>query len=286
MNTSRIHRFILVLLLGCGTKASCATPTNPPPGGVFGMAQRATSTPKKTASAEPPGLSPSLALSNSAAGRDFGIGASSLVREKIRLLADGAVGDYGLLKVTFPADLTEAPITIITVDGRTLACRATFLAVRDEATGQSLLLGQVTNSIGVLIGDNTVVYPSAFANLRADIRYRYTAYSLEQDIILHHAIKIPGTPRPANLRLEVWSEWMDSNPDTKESQTIDLRPLAAAGGLAAVAANDEQATFGAARIGNGSAFAMQDESEKSPWPKRLPESKGVTGSSSGWATPP
>ena len=32
-----------------------------------------------------------------------------------------------------------------------------------------------------LRGQNTVIYPNAFDNLSADIRYRYTGHSLEQD---------------------------------------------------------------------------------------------------------
>ena len=55
-----------------------------------------------------------------------------------------------------------------------------MLAVQDVASGQSLLLGQVTHSIGVLIGDNTVVYPNALdlpKGGKADIRYRYSGYA-------------------------------------------------------------------------------------------------------------
>lgn len=63
----------------------------------------------------------------------------------------------------------------------------------------------------------------------ADVRYRYTKHSLEQDIILHEDFKLPEGFATENVRLEVWSEWIGSTPDIKETQTIDLRPDAAAG---------------------------------------------------------
>jgi hypothetical protein len=213
-------------------------------------------------------------LSSNVVSVDLGIGASSIVRQEIRLLNDGAVADYGLQKVFFPAEITEAPITIITPDGRKLACRATFLALHDDVSGQSLLLGEVRESIGELIGNNTVVYPKAFDTIRADIRYRYNKYFLEQDIILHEAIKLPKEFQAENVQLEVWSEWIDSTPDTKESQTIDLRPLAATGEQAAVTATDEHLKFGAMRIGDGYAFALQNEGEKIPVAKTFGRIEG------------
>ena len=233
------------------------------------MVKLATAAPTKEVFAEQPSLSPS----NSAAGTDLGVGASSIVRPEIRLLVDGAVADYGLLKVHFSAEITEEPITIIESGGRKLAWRATFLALHDAASGQSLRLAEVSQSIGVLIGDNTVVYRNAFGSL-ASVRYRYTQNSLEQDVLLNESVKLPEGWQPENVRLEVWSELIDSTPDTKESQMIDLRPLAATGTQAGVAASDEQAKFGASRIGDGFAFGIQNEGEKTPVAKTFARVEG------------
>ncbi len=261
---------IVGLLVGLGvalsaqadlaTSSSTATSTNTPSGGIWAMVKLATVAPKQEAIAG----QPSLSKSNSAAGTDLGVGASSIERQEIRLLEGGAVADYGLQKVFFPAEITEAPLTIITADGRKLACRATFLALHDAASGQSLLLGEVRKSIGELIGDNTVVYLNAFDTICADVRYRYTKYSLEQDIILHEAVKLPEEFQPENVTLEVWSEWIDSTPDAKESQMIDLRPLAATEKQAGVAASDERLEWGASRIADGYAFGILNEGDKTP----------------------
>ncbi|MEI2722970.1 MAG: LamG-like jellyroll fold domain-containing protein [Verrucomicrobiota bacterium] len=212
----------------------------------------------------------SLPASNGPAIADLGVGASSVVLREIRLLKDGAVADYGLQKVLFPADIAESPLTILTPDGRKLACRAAFLALHDSASGQSFLLGEVRSSIGQLVGDNTVVYPDAFDTVRADVRYRYTGHSLEQDIILCEAVKLPGGFESGNARLEVWSEWVDSAPDARESLTLDLRPGAAGG----VAVADEQLKFGAMRIGDGHAFGLQSEGDRTPVAKTFARIEG------------
>lgn len=270
MNSIFLHRLILVLIIGCSMSASGKIATNPPSGGVLVNAIRATAAPKKEVIAE----KSSLTESNGPAMTDLGIGASSMVKQEIRLENDSAVADYGLQKVHFPAEITEAPITITTPDGRKLQCRATFLALYDANSGQSLLLGEVKKSIGELVGDNTVIYPNAFDTIGADIRYRYTKYSLEQDIILHEAVKLPKEFQSENVRLEVWSEWIDSTPDAKETQTIDLRPLDTVGKQATVANTDEQLKFGAARIGDGFAFGIQSEMDKTPVAKMFGRIEG------------
>src|ERR1041385_1585988 len=144
MKPERIVLLIVVLLISYGTKAKSATTSNTPLNAISVRATLAPSVSVQTA----PAPATILVRSNTAV-RDLGVGASTILPQAIRLLDDGAVGDYGLLKVSFPADIAEAPLTIITAEGRKLACRATFLAVRDDATGQSLLLGKVTSSIGV-----------------------------------------------------------------------------------------------------------------------------------------
>jgi hypothetical protein len=181
----------------------------------------------------------------------------------LRLVGDGAVADYGLQRVTFPAGLTEAPVQIMTPDGRRLAVRATFLALQDTVSGRSLLLGEVRPTEGVLVGEHTVLYPHAFDTVAADVRYRYSQYALEQDIILHEAIALPPEFAPENVRLEVWSEWLESEPEAKETVATELGPRRGGQAAAPVAA-DEQLKFGAARIGAGYAFGLQSESEQIP----------------------
>jgi hypothetical protein len=216
----------------------------------------------------------SLSESNSLANLDSGLKNSRAVTPEIRVVNEWGVADYGLQKVYFPADLTTAPISIVTPDGRQLKVRATFLALQDAVSGQSILLGEVRPTEGEIIGDNTVLYPNAFDAIHADVRYRYTKYSLEQDIILHENVKLPEGFTAEHTRLEVWSEWLDSVPNRKEMVELNLRPEAAANHQAALTAVDEQLRFGAARIGAGHAFGLENEGDQTPVAKTFDRIEG------------
>jgi hypothetical protein len=216
----------------------------------------------------------SLVESNFPSVPDLGRGAAHPVPQEIRIVNDWGVADYGLQKVYFPADLTAAPVAIITPDGRHLKVQAVFLALLDTVSGQSLLLGQVRPTEGEVLGANTVLYPNAFDTIHADVRYRYTKYSLEQDIILHENIKLPEGFTAEHTRLEAWSEWINSVPDGKESVELDLRPAATVNRQAALVAVDEHLRFGAARIGAGYAFGLQQEDDQTPVAKTFGRVEG------------
>lgn len=192
----------------------------------------------------------------------------------IRAVAGGARADYGLQKVFFPLDARSAEaLTITTPDGRTLKCRATFLAAHDLATDQCWLIAEVTNRIGEIVGPDQVIYTNAFDTIAADIRYRYTKYSLEQDILLHENPKLPKEFSLDNVRLEVWSEWFDSAPKLKLTQPLDLRAETA--GLSSPALMDDMTVdFGAAKIGAGHAFSSDAVHERTPVGKRWERIEG------------
>lgn len=197
-------------------------------------------------------------------------GNASLLSRQIELVTGGARADYGLLKVFFPADIGDSdPVRVQTADGRTLAFRPTFLALRDVASGESRLLGQVTNRVGLVVSTNWVVYTNAFSGISADLRYRYSggvggANSLEQDVLLHENPVAPDQFTPENVRIEVWTEWFDSEPSSRETKTLDLRANADALMPGPAIVEDDDLAFGSARIGAGHAFSSRDESDKVP----------------------
>lgn len=205
---------------------------------------------------------PTLTVSNSA----LGYRAAWPVSQSIRSIAGGGSAEFGLHKVFFPLDARgKRPLTITTPDGRTLACRATFLALHDLITDQSFLLGEVTNRIGLIVGADQVIYTNVFDTLNADLRYHYTKYSLEQDIILHEHPRLPKGFSPETTRLEVWTEWFDSVPKATVAQTLNLR----SGDLSAELAppsfmKDEGVDFGGMKIGTGHAFSATAQNERTP----------------------
>src|SRR5439155_18165367 len=56
---------------------------------------------------------------------------------------------------------------------------------------------------------NVIVYPDAFTDIKADLRYTYTIYGLEQDIVLLERPETPDTfgLDPKTTRLEVVTEF-------------------------------------------------------------------------------
>ena len=70
----------------------------------------------------------------------------------------------------------------------------------------SILIAELTNSIGVVVGSNQVIYPDAFTDFKADLRYTYTKAGFEQDVILQEQ---PPTPESFGL-----------NPDTTRLEMI------------------------------------------------------------------
>jgi hypothetical protein len=180
---------------------------------------------------------------------------------------EGAAARFGRLKVQFAPDAADPrPITITTPDGKTLACRATYLALHDSVSGQSLMLGEVTNCIGYITGPTEIVYSNAFDTIRADIRYRYqgtNAQSLTQDVILEEQPQLPETWRDGNVTLEVWTEWFGQEQPTVTPRTVQRRP--ATGSAAAVTATDHIISLGNMRFtGPGRAFNLQSPSNSVP----------------------
>ncbi len=184
----------------------------------------------------------------------------------------GAIAASGIVKATFASNPSSPrPITIVTPDGLPLACRATFLSLHDTASGQNLLLGEVTNSVG-LVSSNIVLFTNCFDSIPADLRYRYdpAANSLEQDVILHgFPDTLPADFKPENLQLQVWTAWFDSVPTAIETQALLLRPASAS--AAGVFMNDDTISFSTMRIVAGSAFSEQAPHAKIPVAKTWTE---------------
>lgn len=171
-------------------------------------------------------------------------------RAEIGILPDGAgaAAQLGRHKVVFPPDVRDGLIELNTPDGKWLRSRVLGLAYLDSASGRSVFIATVTNSLGVLQGSNVVVYPSAFQGVKADMRYTYRKSGFEQDVILREQ---PPAPEkfglsPQTTRLQVWTEFNDAPVPVKQAEDV--------GGL-----TDERLDFGAMKMGRGRAFTLEDE---------------------------
>jgi hypothetical protein len=172
-------------------------------------------------------------------------------KEEIAILPNGtAQAVQGQHQAYFPGDIYEGQIELVTPDGKHLKSRPMGLSYFDGQN--SVLIAELTNSVGFVIGNNEVIYPNAFTGFKADLRYTYTKAGFEQDVILHERPPIPESLglSPRSTRLQVLTEFF--NPP---QPSIQRRPLVAATGLSLT---DESLGFGATQMVPGRAFLLGD----------------------------
>jgi hypothetical protein len=180
-------------------------------------------------------------------------------KEEIDVLPHGgAAATQGRHKVYFPGDISSGVIEVVTPDGLHLKSRPLGISY-DDGTN-TVLIGQLTNSIGVLVSSNQVVYPNAFTGLDADLRYTYRKGGFEQDIVLQEQ---PPTPESfglssQNARLQVLTEFFNP-PEPKQTKfKANLKSKVSK----QTVSSDTTLTFGKMKMVQGRAFAMNSESGK------------------------
>lgn len=169
---------------------------------------------------------------------------------KIEILPNnaGAAASKGQHKAIFPPEIKSGLIELQTPDGQWLRSRVWGLAYFDASTGESVLLAEVQESEGQIMGDNVVVYPNAFTDFLADIRYTYTLAGFEQDVVLREQPPAPSEfgLNPKTTRLQALTEFVEAQTPVKSQRSI--------GGL-----TDESLGFGGMNIGLGKAFSINAE---------------------------
>jgi RHS repeat-associated protein len=178
---------------------------------------------------------------------------------KIEILPDntGAVANKGQHKVIFPPDVYDGQIELNLPDSSWLRSRVLGLSYLDTESGRSVLIAEITNSVGEIHGDNVVLYPNAFTDFQADLRYTYTREGFEQDVVLREKIPLPEEYdlNPKTTRLQVLTEFFNPPAPIKTEQAVaaksgDVLP-------------DQTLSFGAMQMGAGKAFPLADDSGES-----------------------
>jgi hypothetical protein len=175
--------------------------------------------------------------------------------EVIEPISGGAVARHGQHKIIFAADLaTSGAIDMETPDGQRLQSDLLGLSYYDRASGQTVFIAEVTNSIGQLISTNQVWYDNAFNGIKAGVRYTYTREGFEQDVILEEQPPAPETYglNSATTVLQAYTEFI--SPPT---------PIVSMGFIpmgTGVQLSDENLSFRTMKIGHGRAFLMGNSS--------------------------
>jgi hypothetical protein len=145
----------------------------------------------------------------------------STLKREVQVTDAGAAATWGRSKLYLPSDIAS-PISVITPDGRNLSCRPTFLVLENRLTGETLLLGAVTNSIGMAYS-NSVVWDNVFdAGPAASVEIVYRENAIEQNLILRESPALPEGWAASDTVLECWTEWLGTQPDATESRTMTV----------------------------------------------------------------
>jgi hypothetical protein len=170
-------------------------------------------------------------------------------KEEIDILPDGsAVAANGQHRAYFPADIYNGAIKLVTPDGLQLQSQPIGLSYDDGSN--TVLIAELTNSVGQLIGSNQIIYTDAFVGVDADLLYTYTKAGLEQDVILDAQ---PPTPEsyglnPQTTRLQLVTEFF--NPPQPAVTTTSLPDQAG------LALTDDTLDFGMMKLIQGRAFLL------------------------------
>ena len=129
------------------------------------------------------------------------------------------------------------------------------LVYYDSSTGSNVLFAELQDSTGQLVASNQVVYPNAFTDCDADVRYTYTRSAFEQDIVVQQQLPTPDTfgLNPDTTWLQVWTEFTDP-------PTPIIEPI--------LDGTDERLDFGVMKMERGQAFIMGSQSNAVPVDKR------------------
>jgi hypothetical protein len=160
-------------------------------------------------------------------------------------------------KVRLSAQLNRiGAVTVNTRDGQTLNSTPVGVALFDPVSGRFEVIASITNSIGVLVSSNQVLYPDAFGGgVCADVVYTLKKGSFEQDVILTGQFDPTDFGFPTNSRLQVLTEFYQAPlPDRVRHPLYIERNEVLRKQMASPDAMDETLGFGEFVLGPGRAY--------------------------------
>ena len=172
--------------------------------------------------------------------------------EDIQITAGGGAAINGQHQVYFSANINASnAVEIVTPDGVDLRSHILGIAYFDTTTGKNVLFAELQDSTGQLVASNQVVYPDAFTDCKASVRYTYTRAGSEQDIVVEQQLPAPATYglNPDTTWLQVWTEFTDP-PSPVIEPILD--------------GADVRLDFGMYKMERGKAFIMGNELNSVP----------------------
>lgn len=181
--------------------------------------------------------------------------------ERFEIVPGAAIAWRGRHRVSLAAELnTQGAVQFRLPGGELLRSHVFGLAYFNTATGEAVLVAQVKDAQAWVVEPNQVLYPDAFTGVQADVRYTYTKSFFEQDIILRQAPPPPAELgwNPADVRLEVWTEFVEAPVPLKTAHHLNLEASTQEGAWPLI---DETLDFRTMRMGAGKSFRLGLEDE-------------------------
>ena len=191
--------------------------------------------------------------------------------DQIEIVSGHAVAKQGQHQARWAANInTFGAIELWTPEGELARSHVLGLAFYDPTTGESSMIAEIKDSIGVVTG-NQVIYEDAFDGVVADLRYTYTKAGFVQDVILREQLPDPVELGfdPATVQVQVLTEFVELPAVTRE--TVDAALLSARTNQlseavsAARYAQDGDLRLGTMTMNQGRAFSLPaTERESAP----------------------
>lgn len=176
-------------------------------------------------------------------------------KDEIDILPDGtAAATNGQHQVYFPANIYNGVLEIVTADGEQLQSRPVGISYFDGTN--SVLIAELTNSIGQVISNNEVIYTNAFTDFAADLLCTYRKSGFECDLIIRSQVPPPENfgLNSANTRLQLLTEFF--NTPAPQETPLPTNPL---NGL-----QDNTLSFGSMMMDQGKAFKIGTQNRGLP----------------------
>lgn len=165
-------------------------------------------------------------------------------------------------RVTLSKDIYQgSAVTVMTRDGVVLKSTPLAIGLYDTASGRSSIIAFLTNSIGLQIESNLVIYPNAFHGVCADVNYRVGLGTFEQDVVITERLDPADFGFPeATSQLQIYTEFYGDVPEPERL----IRPIRVEKDKAIRAARvdpdlvDEVLGFGEFVLGTGKAMAVEN----------------------------
>ncbi len=162
-----------------------------------------------------------------------------------------AIGQNTRHSVKFSANINNwnGAIDLTAPDEARFLSRPALISYFDPATGESALIAELKDSVGVLFPPSKVVYENAFTDFKADLEYNNLLSGLQQNLIFRERPPEPaefGLTNP--VMIQILTEFFNAPVPVQKTQVRE--------GVE----DDRQLDFGIMKIGVGKSFLIGEGS--------------------------